>query len=65
MVRKGFLHGKETPSSNLISRHEQTNLIFLENEKHLATALVRLSLILNICFSSLMFLCYYVLKVCH
>ena len=40
MVRKGFLYGKETPSSNLISRHEQTNPIFSENEKRLAKTFV-------------------------
>ena len=47
MVRKGFLHGKETPSSNLISHHEQTNLIFPENEKRLAKTLVPMYLCLK------------------
>ena len=47
MVRKGFLHSKGTPSSNLISRHEQTNLIFSENEKRLAKTFVCLSLCLK------------------
>ena len=47
MVRKGFLHDKETPSSNLISHYEQTNLIFPENEKRLAKTLVCLSLCLK------------------
>ena len=40
MARKGFLHGKGTPSSNLISCQGLTNLIFLETEKHLAETLV-------------------------
>jgi len=65
MVRKGFLHVKETPSSNLISRQGLTNLIFLENEKHLAETLVRLFLYPKICFSSLIFLCSSIIKVCH
>ena len=47
MVRKGFLHSKGTPSSNLISCHEQTNLIFSENEKRLAKTFVCLSLCLT------------------
>ena len=47
MVRKGFLHVKETPSSNLISRQGLTNLIFLETEKHLAETFVCLSLYLK------------------
>ena len=47
MVRKGFLHSKRTPSSNLISHYEQTNLIFPENEKRLAKTLVCLSLCLK------------------
>ena len=47
MARKGFLHGKETPSSNLISRQGLTNLIFLETEKHLAETLVPMYLCLK------------------
>ena len=47
MVRKGFLHSKGTPSSNLISRHEQTNLIFPENVKRLAKTLVPMFLCLK------------------
>ncbi len=47
MVRKGFLHDKGTPSSNLISHHELTNLIFPENEKRLAKTFVCLSLCLK------------------
>ena len=47
MVRIGFLHGKETPSSNLISRQGLTNLIFLETEKHLAETLVPMYLCLK------------------
>ena len=47
MVKKGFLYDKGTPSSNLISHHEQTNLIFPENEKRLAKTFVCLSLCLT------------------
>jgi len=47
MVRKGFLHSKGTPSSNLINRHELTDLIFLENEKRLAKAFVPMLLCLK------------------
>ena len=47
MVRKGFLHGKGTPSSNLISHHEQTNPIFPENEKRLAKTFVPIFLCLK------------------
>ena len=47
MVKKGFLHNKGTPSSNLISRYEQTDLIFPENEKRLAKTFVCLSLCLK------------------
>lgn len=47
MVKKGFLHDKGTPSSNLISHHELTNLIFPENEKRLAKTFVHLFLCLK------------------
>ena len=47
MVKKGFLHSKGTPSSNLISRHEQTNPIFPETEKRLAKTLVPMFLCLK------------------
>ena len=47
MVRKGFLHSKEMPSSNLISHHEQTNLIFPENVKRLAKTFVPMLLCLK------------------
>ncbi len=45
--KRGSLYGKETPSSNLISHHEQTNLIFPENEKRLAKTLVPMFLCLK------------------
>ena len=47
MVKKGFLYDKGTPSSNLISRHEQTYLIFPENEKRLAKTFVPMFLCLK------------------
>ena len=47
MVKKGFLHNKGTPFSNLINRHDLTNLIFPENEKRLAKTFVCLSLCLT------------------
>ena len=47
MVKKGFLHDKGTPSSNLINRHNLTDLIFLDSEKHLAKTFVHLFLCLK------------------
>ena len=47
MVKKGFLHDKGTPFSNLINRHDLTDLIFPDSEKHLAKTFVCLSLCLT------------------
>ena len=60
MVKKGFLHDKGTPSSNLINRHDLTNLIFPENEKLLAKTFVCLSL----CLKRLSFKKYVTMSLC-
>ena len=47
MVKKGFLYDKGTPFSNLINRHNLTDLIFPDSEKHLAKTFVHLFLCLT------------------